>query len=63
MACQLFQKSGSVNVVAHGYGTCDRYYDPNLYCGCTTYVWARVYNQTGSGQTRSVTAWAQAGGP
>jgi len=41
LACQLFQKAGSVNVVRHGYHDCLVDY----YGG--QYVWGRVYNQTG----------------
>jgi len=40
MACQLFQKSGSYNHVAHGYDQCF-VSGP----GAGTYTWGRVYNQ------------------
>lgn len=41
LACQLFQKEGSVNEVEHGNGGCTV-----LYFG-GAYVWARVYNESG----------------
>jgi hypothetical protein len=40
LACQLF--NGGHNEVSHGYGYCDVFY------GGGEYVWARVYNQSGS---------------
>jgi hypothetical protein len=40
LACQLF--NGAHNEVSHGYGYC------NLFYGGGEYVWARVYNQSGS---------------
>jgi hypothetical protein len=50
IACQLFQKSGSYNVVDHGYGIC------GVNASGSVYVWARVYNQ--SGATRVVSGYA-----
>jgi len=41
LACQLFQKEGSVNEVEHGNGGCTV-----LYFG-GAFVWARVYNESG----------------
>ena len=41
LACQLFN-SANANEVSHGYGYCDVYY------GGGEYVWARVYNQSGT---------------
>jgi len=41
LACQLLN-FGNANEVSHGYGYCDVYY------GGGEYVWARVYNQSGS---------------
>ncbi len=40
LACQLF--NGNHNEVSHGYGYCVVYY------GGGEYVWARVYNQSGT---------------
>lgn len=40
LACQLF--NGGHNEVSHGYGYCDVYYFGG------EYVWARVYNQSGT---------------
>jgi hypothetical protein len=44
LACQLFQKEGSVNEVEHGNGACSVTYFGGQF------VWARVYNQSGSGE-------------
>jgi len=44
LACQLFQKEGSVNEVEHGNGGCTVLY------GGGQFVWARVYNQAGFSQ-------------
>jgi hypothetical protein len=41
LACQLFN-SANANEVSHGYGYCDVYYFGG------EYVWARVYNQSGT---------------
>jgi hypothetical protein len=44
LACQLFQKEGSVNEVEHGNGACTVSYFGGQF------VWARVYNQAGVSQ-------------
>jgi hypothetical protein len=41
LACQLFQKEGSVNEVEHGNGACTVTYFGGQF------VWARVYDQAG----------------
>jgi hypothetical protein len=50
LACQLFN-SANANEVTHGYGYCDVFY------GGGEYVWARVYNQSGS--THAVGGYAE----
>jgi hypothetical protein len=50
LACQLFN-SAKANEVSHGYGYCDVYYFGG------EYVWARVYNQSGS--THAVGGFAE----
>jgi hypothetical protein len=44
LACQLFQKAGSVNNVEHGNGACTVTYFGG------EFVWARVYNEAGISQ-------------
>ena len=43
LACQLF--NGTVNEVSHGNGSCTVFY------GGGQFVWARVYNESGSTET------------
>jgi hypothetical protein len=42
LACQLLTKSGTYNLVDHGYGQCTQNATPD------DYKWARGYNQSGS---------------